>query len=354
MTIEGRCFPEPEANDPTPMRPVGETMPEYLARSTWDNAREHRRVLNLHIAALPEPAAVDICRDLRTDRTPATEFELLLGRFLQLRGADDLVRHPASSEGTRVDWRATFADGHLDVEAMAPPFDVLMGTSMAKQARVIDLLGRDVPDGWALWPRRLPPLSGHDSTKPLRNLLRAEYRSLPEPARGTRVEIHARLGDERVEVVLLAADWGPVAGWGTAGGASDAVPRVEGAWLDPRKRRQGRSARQPAILAVLGNGWSDSLDAFSQALFGWTGEGVMASDARPPWAGVLAFPRLHVTGGPAPTFMRAPHYRGEVPAAINRLETWTVQSGTVTVSPALDRNPWASMEWALDQRDQRP
>jgi hypothetical protein len=329
------------------MRVVGETIPEYLARSTWANAREHRRVVNSHVDALPLDCGAAICRRLRTDPTPATEVELLVGRFLQLRGATSLICHPGVN-GPRVDWRATFPDGALDVEVMAPVFEAEISQALLEQARVIQSLAPDVPTGWSLWPHQLPKLSGHSSTRRLRAVLREKYKALPDPERGRRVDLVAMLDDERIEVTMVVIGGDPIARWGMAGGLVDPSLRIEAAWLDERKRRQGRSARQPAILALAGNGWSDDRDGFARGLFGYSGRGVMARESDPPWAGVLVFPRMHIAGASEPALFRAPAYVADLPNAIGRLETWTVENGIVQVAPPQDPEAWAGMEWARD------
>jgi hypothetical protein len=79
-----------------------------------------------------------------------------------------------------------------------------------------------------------------------------------------------------------------------------------------------------------------------------TGRGVMARESDPPWAGVLAFPRLHIAGASEPALFRAPAYVADLPNAIGRLETWTVEDGTVQVAPPQDPEAWAGMEWARD------
>ena len=178
-----------------------------------------------------------------------------------------------------------------------PIYDEAVGEELRRQVRVIEAIGRDVPPGWTALPFRLPEIPEHGSMKPIRAIARRLFASLPEPTVGARLTLEAALDGQPIEITVLASNAGPIGTFGSAGGVVDEIERIELAWLDERKREQGRDARAPALLAIKGGPFT-GIDAFTMALFGREpGLGVMAVDDRPPWAGVLAFAGLNVTGG---------------------------------------------------------
>src|SRR6266540_46077 len=102
------CFAEPNTHDPTPAR-ADESRLAWLARSTWSRAVATRAFYNSNLAALPPEIAQHLCTELRRDRSEAKYFELVVGRFLQILGAERLDYEVPGSEGRRVDWTAQFA-----------------------------------------------------------------------------------------------------------------------------------------------------------------------------------------------------------------------------------------------------
>lgn len=102
------CFPEPTTDDPTVGR-ERETRGAFLRRSTWERARDMRRFYNENLAALPPEAAAKLCRALHRDRTEATHFELVVGRLLQILGAEVEYEAPGK-QGRKVDWLAHFQE----------------------------------------------------------------------------------------------------------------------------------------------------------------------------------------------------------------------------------------------------
>jgi len=128
--------------------------------------------------------------------------------------------------------------------------------------------------------------------------------------------------------------------------------RIKAAWREKRKREQGRSVPPPALLALQGGFGGADLEDFENALFGrdiWLGhrpEGVLATDANPPWSGVLAFLRVSSAGADDPVLFLSPHYNGPLPDAMARLEVRRLESGGVNVQPARDVNVMVGMRWA--------
>lgn len=276
-----------------------------------------RRFLNENLSEIPEPWRADLCARLRQDQTQATWFELVTGRFLQLRGAKSLVGHPDTRSGRRVDWRAEFDDGPVSLEASVPVFDAAVGTQMRDDARLLDLMGTLVPPGWTALPSALPRLDGAASLGPYRRLVEAMFSGLPDPSTlpGQILHLQGALSEGPLEVGLYAKATGEPIGM-EPGGAyfPDAEQRIAAAWNDKRKRAQGRAAEPPPILALMGAGFGVRLHHFQNALFGaFMTSGVMVSDMSPPWAGVLAFIDLGYRRGADPVFFASPHWPSELP-----------------------------------------
>lgn len=354
------CFPEPTATDPTPARRL-EPMASWLGRSTWSRAREVRRFYHENLAALPADAAAALCRRLHSARYDDATFELIVGRFLQLRGATDLVWEPEGSGGPgsrRVDWRATFPDGVLHVEAMVPVYNAGAGETMRRRARMLAVIAEAVPPGWWIMPHHLPRLGENVPIRRFRQTVAAVLAKLPDPrtaSRDTPVELHASWNGEYVELEAFPASPGKAGGLGSEGGVSyvdNSELRVAAAWRNRRKREQGRSAPSPALLAVRGGFTGAEMDDFEMALFGRDvrigrrPDGVMATDRRPPWAGVLGFPEAGVAVGHDPVLFVSPAYDGELPVAILRLEARRLVDGRLEVQSGTGRDVLAGLNFA--------
>jgi len=357
------CFPEPTTPDDRPgLR--RETRAEFLRRSTWSRAIETRAFYNQALGALPEQCADKLCRRLASsaDDTQASTFELIVGRFLQLRGATELECEPEGA-GRRVDWRATFPDRVLHVEAMVPVYNAPMGVTVRKHQRLLDVVEARVPQGWWVIAGRLPALSESAPLGPFTRLVEELVAQLPPvqtvlPDDARRLEGSLRGSIGRAEVALIAAPAtdgeGGLGGGAVVGYTDDSRTCVERAWSDRRKRSQGRSVPPPAVLALQGSFAGADLDDFENALFGLDvrrgrrPDGVMARDRRPPWAGVLAFPRVSPAGADAPVLFVAPAYSGPFPEALNRLEVRRVGDGGVEVQVARDQDVMVGIRWAAD------
>src|ERR1017187_7496301 len=116
-------FKEPDSDDPSVMRP-GESEFEFLSRSTWIRARNIRAFMNDLLSYFPEDHQKKLYTRLE-DQWKPTYFEMIVGRTLQLLGAD-LEYESGASNGKRPDYLATFPDGKVYIEATAPYYDVAL------------------------------------------------------------------------------------------------------------------------------------------------------------------------------------------------------------------------------------
>src|SRR5947209_7447095 len=119
MTGQSRrvWVPEPARPDPTWAR-RGERRLDWVARSTIPRAAAARRFLNDNLAELPTQGQQLVYQGLRT-RWPSAFFELVVGRTLQVLGADITVEEE-QSDGKRIDFSARFPDAMVAVEAVSP------------------------------------------------------------------------------------------------------------------------------------------------------------------------------------------------------------------------------------------
>lgn len=354
-----RWFPEPEVPDDSAMGRL-ESLGSYLARSTAPRAAEVRTYYNAALEAIPAGCAESLRRRIARSTTIAPRFELHVGRFLQVRGATELECEPELAGGRRVDWRATFPDGILHVEATVPVYNAGAGVTARRHQRLLDVIEKRAPKGWWLMPFRLPPLPESAPLRPFTRLVEELVGQLPPAgmaAPETVIQLGGRLpGPGRTEVRITAvrtttADGGLGAG-AAVGYVDNSELRVAAAWQDRRKRSQGRSAPPPAVLAILGGFLGADLDDFDRALFGRDlragrpAQGAMAVDADPPWAGVLAFPDWSEASAPDPVLYVAPAFAGGFPDAVARLEVRRLAGGLMAVQKARDRNVTAAMRWA--------
>jgi hypothetical protein len=359
MESQAPCFPEPIESDDRPgLR--RETRAEFLRRSTWARAVETRAYYNDSLAALPEPCRLSLCARLgnSAENTLAPEFELLVGRFLQLRGALEVACEP-QGERRRVDWRAAFPDAMLHVEAMVPVYNAALGVQHRRHQRLLDVVEARIPRGWWILPVRLPDLDEREPLAAFRREVERLLSKLPPVEAAPEVtrldgQVHPDNWRSRISILASPASDG---GGGLGGGAmvswvDDSRVRIQRAWLDRRKRSQGRSVPPPALLALLGGFAGADLEDFERALFGTDvrlgrePDGVMALDREPPWAGVLAFPKASPAGADDPVLFLSPYFDGSLPRAIERLEIRRIAAGSVDVTEARDTNVMTGMRWA--------
>ena len=354
-----RCFPEPTSPDPTPAR-RGETTGSWLARSTWIRAVECRRFYDSNLAALPEDAADALCARLRCDRLQAAHFELVVGRFLQVLGAEELRYEVPGTEGASVDWVAVFADGAVSVEATAPAVNAVIGAAVTAAGPIMDLLLEIAPPGWHPMVVRGPQLAPTEPRRWLRRRLEGLLTEVPPPA-GVPHEIELQLENGLLQISLLPASdptmrpddvTGPFVGY--IDDTSDVVHRAVAG-----KRRQARGATKPVLAAVYAAGFGDDeIEKFDIALFGRTvvhqGRSEVSIDrsgvfgkgeGEPTFAGALAFAGLGWRGGPDPVLYIHPRFTGHLPEAIASLRTRTLSAVAIDDTPARSKGALQQLGW---------
>ncbi len=145
------CFPEPTGPEPDTA-----TGADFLDRSTSKQARELRASLNDLLDAMPSDIAASFCHRLRVDSLPAVWFELFVGPYLQLAGAN-VGYGPIGANGASPDWQATFPGGHvLYVEATSPEYDPALDRVRANHEPLRAIIHVAIPERWSYSIRRLP------------------------------------------------------------------------------------------------------------------------------------------------------------------------------------------------------
>jgi hypothetical protein len=329
-------FPEPTAPDET-WGTLGEQPVEWLMRSTLPRAVSIRRALNDNLNRFPQAHARSLARKLRT-AFQSHYFELIVGRYLQEMGAG-VEPSPLGSNGTRIDYRATFPDGVLSVEAVSKIYNRGAAEELDGKRRVVALIEKKVPPRWGLLMSEVP--SADDAaTDEFETFVNDSLASLPtDPRPEERIGFaHAfRSGDLNFTAVAVPPRISDriLVGPGVSFMDNSQV-RIRDAMRHARKRAQARGAQPPAILAIDGGILAADLEDFDVALLGsgvqhmgidggtvgfsFDAAGEMSKDASSPWAAVLAFIDVGVFRANEPVLYVSPHYRGNFPRAFLRLE----------------------------------
>jgi hypothetical protein len=320
-------------------------MTSWIERSTLPRARATRRFLNENLSVLPTEHQAALYQALH-DRWPSAFFELIVARTLQVLGASIEIE-PGGAQDIRIDFVARFPESTVSVEAVAPAFNVEIGEQVKQRNPLLDIVESAAPpDLWVLI-ESLPELGPNDSKKRFRNTIKRLLADAAESGISSPTEFAEELPQGMVRLKVMPKS--PNASIGRSIGMEPALTafddteqRVRRA-VD-RKRRQGRESAEPALLAIHATGMSSSYDEFDQALFGRTftrlGSNSQVLDTgfdadgkfnkgtgTPTWAGVLAFVRIGLRGGPDPVLYLHPRFEGKLPDALLNLERRTYNTG---------------------------
>lgn len=351
-------FPEPSlADDSTADR--GESTTDWLERSTHPRAKAARRFLNENLRALP-PEHQDVLYRMLHERWHSAFFELLVGRTLQVLGATIEVE-PGGASDIRIDFAACFPDATVAVEAVSPVFGSEVGETAKRRNPLLDIVeSESPPDVWVI-VSSLPNLGPQDSRKRFRSTVQKLLADAGDVG-SSPVDVAEELPEGTVSLTLVKK------GAGVSPGRSVGVEPALTAWDDTeqrvrravaRKRRQGREAVGPALVAVHATGIASSYEEFDLALFGrdvttvgpsgrllgtrFEADGVFAEGSgEPTWAAALAFLNVGFLGGPDPILYLHPRFRGRLPEVLLTLErrSYDAEAGKIRRAGAFeDRRP---------------
>jgi hypothetical protein len=339
----------------------GESVPEWLQRSTHPRAAKVRRFLNRNIACLPECARVSFCLALKKE--PVWEralFELVVARTLQLIGASLRFEQP-NAEGRRPDFTARFEELSVVVEATAPEFERQMALREKTHEQVLDVIESRVPEGWTVLLESVPDFGFSESKADLKKALdEISHQPPPEDAEDRR-RFRLDLPQGVLKLVLIPGRFGRAIGSGPVYVASsDAKGRIRHAL--GKKRSQVRAESQPVLLAVLGSG-SAGFDDFDEVLFGYPviqlgpdphaparyfkASGAFArGSGSPTYSGVLAFTELGPFGCHGPVLYVHPRSAVALPAEFAVLERRSLGTDGIEISPASEPRLLEDLGWA--------
>ena len=349
-------FPEPQSPDET-VPEWDETAVSWLGRSTALRARAVREFLNRSLAQFPAGYAKATAKRLRQN-WQAYFFELIVGRYLQVLGAS-VEPERLGTNGTRVDFTATFPDGIVSVECVSKEFNPEGRGKLARQSRMGAVLDEIDRAGWLLDVAELPDASTVEEFRPYVVAIDSWLASLSETPLQERH--HFEWTGNRGIVVLDAVRWpsakttlhaGPSVGF-----ADDSVVRLRKAMISSQKRKQARGAVQPCFLAVDCPFAGPDVEDFDQALFGQTvayigrgahsvghsflANGTLVADKTVPFAGVIAFLGMRMTGAADPVVYLNPHQSWPLPAGLagheQRLWTSKIEGRPATRPPLIGR-----------------
>lgn len=335
-------FPEPAEPDET--RPTwDETAIDYLSRSSTPKAVALREFLNRSLLRFPRGHSNSLARRLRHD-WQAHFFEIVVGRYLQVLGAD-VQPEPIGTNGTHIDFRATFPDGVVSVECVTKRYNAEANAELDRQSKLSQLIDDIGPVGWIVGIDELPEANSPDEFAPFLEQARAWFASLPPPVQdGPRLRVSIDIGDQRLEIEAIPAPAmnvpvhiGPGVDY-----IGDAVQRLTAALTDEHKREQARGARPPVLLAIECPWGGPDKEDFDRVLFGepvthigldrnvagfsFNANGLLVNDRGIPFAGVMAFVGMSMVGAGDPVLYLNPHQRWQLPIAIAGHETraWTL------------------------------
>lgn len=347
-------FPEPAIPDRAWGR-YGEAarQVDWLHRSTLTQAIRIREFLNRSLGALPVDAAANLAHRLRHDPPfGRVFFELVVGRFLQVLGAD--VEHqPTGLGGVNVDWRATFRSGEtVLVEATSPVYNLEAYRERLRREALVGVIEDAAPGGWWIHPDELPALGLHDARGAFKRVVRTLLSDLPDPAGYSSENKLRREGsiDEGPVVLELWPGRGgrptgsPIAFVSMGAHVDDSPLRV--AVAARAKRHQARAFPGEAVLLAIDAPFGGpDVESYDVALFGSTvmrlsleGEvagysfrrdGALVRQRQAEYAGVLAFPRVGMFGAIDPIVYHHPRFGGSLPAELVDLRHRFLEDGKI-------------------------
>ena len=335
-------FPEPTIPDATWSRYADSGRQiEWLDRSTLERAVRIREFLNRSLNALPPVAAANLAHRFRRDPPfGRVFFELLVGRFLQVLGAD-VDHQPHGLCGA-------------SVEATSPAYNQAAELERRRREALLGVVERAAPAGWWIIPRRLPRFRLEDHTRAFRQLVRELLSNMPDPSgysfdHRLRREGHTAGGPLVLE--LWPGDWtdGPIAMASMGAHMDDSALRV--AVAARAKRHQARAFPGEAVLLAIDAPFGGpDLEDFDAALLGQTvmhigrdrgiagysfrPNGALATQRAPEYAGVLAFGRVGIFGAGDPTLYHHPRYAGVMPAELKVLRQRRLEDAAIRDVPA--------------------
>jgi len=350
------CFPEPSVPNTAAPRWGTIDMAAWLASSTLPVAHGVREFLDRSLDALPPDAAANLCRRLR-DEPPFEHvfFELLVGRFLQVLGAE-VAHQPVGLDGKNVDWRATFPGGQVVyVEATSPAYNRAGQRERARREALLAIIEDEVPPGWWVAAEQLSRLGLNEPRREFRRTVRSMFANLPDGSGfsiANRLHIEALTAHGQIVLELWPGNpkGSPIKSASLGAHYDDSALRV--AVVARAKRPQARAfVGEVVLLAIDSLFGGPDIEDYDEALFGHTvvhiaieggvtgysfkPDGALTIQGAAEYAGVLAFGRVHMFGAGDPILYRHPRFTGSLPDALLSLRQRSLDERIIRDVPAV-------------------
>jgi hypothetical protein len=344
-------FSEPDPPDLTRPR-WGENLLDWYVRSSRSEGREVRKFLNRTLTHFPSKVARGYIGKLRSDWR-SFYFELIVGRYLQVLGADIEPNAPGSN-GTDIDFRATFPDGVVvSVECVSKKYNQEAQAEIDRNADMAVMLNEVGPHTWAISFRKLPKAMTEAEFQPYVDKAAEFYATLPtavDDGNHIAYEWTGEHGLMRLNAMPFpggtrANHMGAVVAW-----RDNSIMRLKDALIDSHKRRQANGAYPPVFLAIDCPFNGPKAGDFDVALFGsytdhrgfnpresvgesFRPDGMLVTDKGIPFAGVIAFLGMRLTEAADPVLYLNPYQRWKLPPAFAAHET-RVWTSRIDITPA--------------------
>lgn len=328
----------------------GESIFNWLLRSTKPRAREARRFLNENIARLTPTVQQTIIHDLQ-HRWSTAFFELVVMRLLQEWQAELEIEVP-NQDGRRPDFLAQFIDGQLVVEATSPMYNGAAVKEMNAHEPLMRIVEQPSPDGYRIGVKEVPSLGPDLSRKEFKNAVR----DMVNPFTGTNpqeipisgIDLFAKISSGVIRLKIfpltIVVDQEDRREKGTIFGPcvaymDNSQDRIRRSFN--RKRKQVRNSDSPVLLIIDGGSYGADIEDFDEALIGSSVAYVsrysvensvdfildgklydnLKSDLPPTYAAVLILSDVGFYGINEPILYPHPRYEGALPKSIADLRT---------------------------------
>ncbi len=258
-------FPEPHFEDQT-WASESEAVVDWITHSTLPRAREVRRFLNHNLGRMPQRHQEQFARNLRY-RWKSALFELVVARVFQELGAE-LEVEVCNREDRRPDFLVSLRGASLVVEAVAPEFDLETEAKIKQDAKLLEIVERNAPQGCSIFLSKLPAIGLSESKASLKDAVRRLDPIASSLKQGEKKVFRMDLPQGEFSGLLLAGRHGHTVIVGGPGysNRNDSKDRISRALK--RKKRQTRAAEAPVLLAMLASGISSSFEDFDEVLLG--------------------------------------------------------------------------------------
>lgn len=350
MCNEEAWPPEPTNIDDTWAK-YDEPMIYWLERSTLPRAKMARRFLRENLAKLSSEDRKHFISALKT-KWNSTFLELIVARTIQELGGNFLIE-PKRPGDNRLDFLVDFDNSQLMIEVVSPDFDIEEENTRRKDAKLLNFINENAPEGWSIIVIQLPEIGFEDSQKMFKEAFLRVCSKLPQEPQEEWYDINEsvkskglqagklhlkffpkKLGHEPIvssELYFFGTDVSQPFG-------EDAKERIRKAVK--KKRKQVGDDPLPVLLAVHGSGYGVTFDDFDRALFGekyttlednrrtrrtkFKANGIFLEPGKdnkdPTYAGVIAFRRIDFTRKSDPVIYLHPRFSGTLPAQLMGFE----------------------------------